>query len=144
MDKFLAVFKREYLERVRTRSFVIFTVIGPVLLGALMIIPAYLSVKAAKSARIAKVQLIDATGTGLGNDVRAALIAPRPDSAIVADSTTIKVADVAPADLAKAESDATARVMKKDLSGFVVLDTSAANGVKARYAGRNASAVGEI
>ena len=144
MDKFITVFKREYLERVRTRSFVILTVIGPVLLGALMIIPAYLSVKAAKNARIASVRLIDATGTGLGKDVREALIAPRPDSSVVADSATIKVVEVTQSELAKAESDATALVVKKGLSGYVVLDTSAKNGATARYAGRNASSVGEI
>ncbi len=41
MAKFWAVFKREYLERVRTRWFIIATVLGPLLLGAIMVVPAY-------------------------------------------------------------------------------------------------------
>ena len=34
-----AVFKREYLERVRTRWFLVATLFGPILFGALMFLP---------------------------------------------------------------------------------------------------------
>jgi ABC-2 type transport system permease protein len=43
MKKFLAVIKREYLQRVRTRFFIVATVMGPVMLGLFTILPVYIS-----------------------------------------------------------------------------------------------------
>ncbi len=39
MNKILAVLKREYLTRVKKKSFVIFTILGPVLMALLMGLP---------------------------------------------------------------------------------------------------------
>jgi ABC-2 type transport system permease protein len=43
MKKFLAVIKREYLQRVRTRFFIISTVMGPVVLGLFAVFPVYIA-----------------------------------------------------------------------------------------------------
>ena len=43
MNKILLVIKREYLVRVRKKSFIIMTILGPLLLAALMIAPIYLA-----------------------------------------------------------------------------------------------------
>ena len=43
MGKILAVFKREYLERVRSKWFVVATLLGPVLLAAITVLPIALS-----------------------------------------------------------------------------------------------------
>ncbi|MBW8050129.1 MAG: ABC transporter permease, partial [Cytophagales bacterium] len=43
MNKILLVIKREYLTRVRKRSFIIMTILGPILLASLMIIPFWLT-----------------------------------------------------------------------------------------------------
>ena len=43
VSRIFAIIRREYLERVRTRAFWIATLIVPVYLGAMMIIPAYLA-----------------------------------------------------------------------------------------------------
>ena len=43
LNRILAVIRREYLERVRTKAFWISTLIVPVLLGAMMVLPAYLA-----------------------------------------------------------------------------------------------------
>jgi ABC-2 type transport system permease protein len=43
MGKILLIIKREYLVRVRKKSFLIMTILGPLLMGALMVIPAYLT-----------------------------------------------------------------------------------------------------
>lgn len=43
MKKFLAVIKREYLQRVRTKFFIVSTVMGPVVLGLFAVFPVYIA-----------------------------------------------------------------------------------------------------
>ena len=43
MMKFLAVIKREYLQRVRTKFFIVSTVMGPVVLGLFAVFPVYIA-----------------------------------------------------------------------------------------------------
>jgi len=52
MHKLWAVIRREFVARVRTRSFVITTVLGPVLMAVLIIAPAILSTRQTSSRRI--------------------------------------------------------------------------------------------
>ena len=58
--KLWAVVKREYLERVRTKGFVIGTVLGPLLMGGMMIVPALAARSGGKPLRVA---VLDGTGT---------------------------------------------------------------------------------
>jgi ABC-2 type transport system permease protein len=56
MNKFLAVIKREYIQRVRTKFFVVATVLGPVMMLLFTVVPAYLAgIKAGGATRIAVV-----------------------------------------------------------------------------------------
>ena len=59
MRKLYAVFKREYLQSVRKKSFVIMTVLFPFLLAALMVVPALLATRSMTARRIA---VLDGTG----------------------------------------------------------------------------------
>jgi ABC-2 type transport system permease protein len=60
MRKFLAVIKREYVQRVRTKFFVIATVLGPLVMAGFTIVPALMfSIKAGGPTRIA---IVDQTG----------------------------------------------------------------------------------
>jgi ABC-2 type transport system permease protein len=60
MRKFLAVVKREYLQRVRTKMFIIMTILGPVIMIVLTVVPAMLfSMKTGEATRIA---IIDQSG----------------------------------------------------------------------------------
>jgi len=43
MNKIILILQREYLTRVKKKSFVIMTILGPVLMAALMILPAFLA-----------------------------------------------------------------------------------------------------
>ena len=43
--KLLAIVRREYLERVRSKSFVVATILGPVLMAALMVVPAIMATR---------------------------------------------------------------------------------------------------
>ena len=43
MKKILLIIKREYLTRVKKKSFIILTILGPVLMAALMIVPVFIA-----------------------------------------------------------------------------------------------------
>lgn len=59
MKKLYAVFKREYLQAVRKKSFLIMTVLTPFLFGALMVIPSALAMKGMGEKAVA---VVDGTG----------------------------------------------------------------------------------
>jgi ABC-2 type transport system permease protein len=70
-----AVIRREYLERVRSKAFIIGTIIGPIFMGGIMIVPALLAGKGGKLLRVA---VVDARG-GLQADAEEALREARRD-----------------------------------------------------------------
>ena len=45
MDKLFVVIKREFMERVRNRWFVIMTLLMPVLMAAMILLPAWLAIR---------------------------------------------------------------------------------------------------
>lgn len=138
--KLWAVIRREYLERVKTRAFILGCVLGPVFIAGVLFVPAWLSLRNLRADR-ANLIVIDATGAGLGQRLRANL-----DSASTTPNApnTIDVRVTAPDGIAAAESLATKAVVAKEFDGYVVLDASTMRGERARYAGRKATAVGEM
>lgn len=137
MDKLRAVISREYMERVRSKWFIFATVFGPVLFGALLILPPLLALRTKASADLADIVILDATGAGLGERIAAAMPrapgAPRPQVRVVAPDT-----------LTRAESTATHEVVAERAHGYLVLDAHTLAGDSARYAGRNASSIGDM
>lgn len=65
MSKVLSVIRKEYLERVRSRAFVIGTILGPLLMTALAVGPALLANTGGDEAR--KVGVVDLSGTVLAS-----------------------------------------------------------------------------
>lgn len=59
MNKILLIIKREYLTRVKKKSFIIMTLLGPLLMAALMIVPIWLSMK---DKDVQVIEVIDETG----------------------------------------------------------------------------------
>lgn len=141
MDKLLAVIKREYLERVRTRAFVIATLIVPLFIAAVMLVPAYLASRAAASASLTNITILDASGVGLGARVSTLLMA---DSARVPGEKPPVVRAVDASRLAAAENQALRAVIDKENTGYLVLTDSTLAGASARYAGRNASSIADM
>lgn len=139
MGKLWTVIKREFLERVRTKWFIIVTIFGPVFFGVIMVLPAVLSVRGMKEVRVADIRIIDATTSGLGDRVAARL-----NSGPLGDAIGTQVQVVAPAEVAAAESIATNDVMAKTRRGYLVVDSVTIQSQKARYAGRNASSLNEL
>ncbi|MBD0373533.1 MAG: ABC transporter permease [Pyrinomonadaceae bacterium] len=71
MDKLLAIIKREYLQRVRSRMFVVWTILGPLMLVFFSVVPALVfGIKAGEPTRIA---VVDETGK-MFERVRAAIV----------------------------------------------------------------------
>jgi len=63
MHKLWAVIRREFGARVRTKSFVITTVLGPLLMAGLMLAPALMSMKESSGRHIV---IVDGGDRGLG------------------------------------------------------------------------------
>lgn len=135
MDKVLAVFKREYMERVRLKSFLIATFFGPVLMAALLILPAWLATKTKISSDVANVLVLDLSGTDLGQRVATQL---------ARNGGSPEVRAIAPSELAAAESLATAEVVAKRREGYLIVSQETVSGERAQYSGRNASTIPDM
>jgi ABC-2 type transport system permease protein len=133
------VFGREYLERVRSKWFVFATVAGPLVFGGIGIGQVILTQRAQTSGDVSDVIVLDATSVGLGRRV-----AENLGGGIAGDTAITEVRVLAPDTLARAERAALARVMHHERVGYLVLDDSAMAGIRARYAGRNASSLPDV
>ena len=60
MNKIILIIKREYLTRVKKKSFVIMTLLGPLLMAGLMLVPIWLAIK---DKDIQRIEVIDETKT---------------------------------------------------------------------------------
>lgn len=56
MNKILLIIKREYLSRVKKKSFILMTILGPILMVGIMIVPIWLSMK---KTDVQKIEVID-------------------------------------------------------------------------------------
>jgi len=77
MHRLIAVIRREFMVRVRTRAFVISTVLGPVLMGMLFVLPMLLESRDRAPKRIV---VLDAAGGNFGSRVAEALTSARRGS----------------------------------------------------------------
>ncbi|HPK05529.1 MAG TPA: ABC transporter permease, partial [Bacteroidales bacterium] len=59
MNKISLIIQREYLTRVKKKSFIVMTILGPVLMAALFIVPVYL---AQMGGEVKTIQVVDETG----------------------------------------------------------------------------------
>jgi len=59
MNKIILILKREYLTRVRKRSFIVMTILGPLLMAAIVVVPIYLATRGNEMKTVA---VIDETG----------------------------------------------------------------------------------
>ncbi|MGH7665458.1 MAG: ABC transporter permease [Gemmatimonadaceae bacterium] len=138
MAKLWAVMRREYLERVRTKWFLVATFLGPIFFGALIVVPTVLAARSRASSDVANIVILDATGTQLAGRVAAQLVNPMSDTGLT------EIRTVEPETLARAESLVTDEVMREEAQGYLVLDDQTIAGQTARYAGRNASSLPDM
>ena len=139
MGKLWTIIKREYRERVRTKWFVIATVFGPVFFGSLILVPAIMTKRSKASSEFTNTIILDATRIGMGAKVATGMSKGQaPGSA----APVVRVVD--PSELSQAESTATRQVMGKQATGYLILNEETLRGEKLRYAGRNATSIGDM
>src|SRR3954470_10173276 len=139
MAKLWAIIKREYLERVRSKWLLIATFFGPIFFSAIIIVPAWLASRSKATSDVYNTTILDATGTGFGHRLAVNIAG---DSTSSTKMPVVKV--VAPNELSQAESVAVHEVMRKERSGYVVVNQQTIAGESARYAGANATSIADM
>jgi len=129
--KLWAVIRREYLERVRSKAFIIGTIIGPVLMGGIMILPILIAERGGGD-RL-QVAVLDATGV-LQETVEEAIGELRRD-----DAPRFEVRPAGEGTVAAREEALRAAVLEGDLDGFLLLPEDAVEASTATYYGRTVS-----
>lgn len=137
--KLWAVVQREYIERVRTRWFVLATIFGPIVFGTLMYLPAYLATRNVSSPDVARIRILDATGTDLGHRIAVAL-----NGGLFGDTTRTRVEAIDTAQVARAESLATRAVIAGAIRGVLILEPGIFLGKTVHYAGANATSLSDM
>jgi ABC-2 type transport system permease protein len=126
----LVVARREYLERVRSKAFIISTVLGPILLTALTVIPALLAGRAGTPLKVA---VLDESGA-LASTVEGALASSEREGAkrfLVQPSET--------GSLEERERRLKDAVRTQQIDGYIHLPADALQTGTAVYYGRNVS-----
>ena len=139
MAKLWTIIKREYLERVRTKWFLIATIFGPIFFGAIMIVPIWLTMKQANKTSISNMIILDASGTELGARVKAII-----GGGLMGNTSQTVLRVIPESEMPAAEKSATQAVMKKEVTGYLVLEPKTLTDTVVRYAGRNASSPTDI
>ena len=141
MARLWAVIKREYLERVRTKWFLIATVFAPLFFGMITIFPIWLTARSARNVDVNNILVLDASGRGIGKRVQFALgSGPMTER----DTGKTQVIELDTTQLAAAELAALDAVVKRERRGYLVVPPTIMSDTVARYAGRNASSLVEI
>jgi ABC-2 type transport system permease protein len=148
MAKLWAIIKREYLERVRSKWFLIGTFLGPVFFGAIIIVPAYIASKSKAGTEINNTVILDVTQTGFGNRLASVISggpAGKPAASLagtIRPQPTVRV--IPPSALPAAETTATHEVMNLTHTGYLVVDDQTVAGESVRYAGRSATSIPDM
>jgi ABC-2 type transport system permease protein len=142
LGKLFVVIKREYLERVRTKWFIIVTLFGPVFFGAIMVLPGYLSVRNIRETRVTNLRIIDATQIGLGSRVADRLAVGALQGTEAPPKARVDL--IAQSAVDSVENALVAAVQAREFNGFVILDSATTNSGRVRYFGRDAGSVGQM
>jgi len=159
MRKLLAVVKREYIQRVRTKFFVVATILGPVLMAAFTIVPALMfSIKAGGPTRLA---IVDQTGRMYGRVVKEltsgkelrednATTDPEPQvgsrnpkeqvnqaGKLIKPTFVIEEVRLDNRSLDQARRDLEGRIQNRDLDGYVVLPPNLLKDEQPEFRARN-------
>jgi ABC-2 type transport system permease protein len=133
MHKVWAVVRREFLERVRNKWFVIATVLGPVFVIAITVLPSLFLMGGSQRRDIV---LLNAGAGGLAQRVEAQLARTGAYSVTVVDATDDRQGVVA--------DSLTRHVQGNVLSGYLILTAASLEAGAAEYRGRNVSSIRDM
>lgn len=137
MRKILAVIKREYLQIVRTKGFIIGTVLGPVAMAALIFIPMLIAM--ASGGEKKTVGVIDTTGEIFAD------LDQKLDYKMSDGSRRYTLSQVAPgSDIAAQRNGLSQKVLAKKLSAYIFIPAEILTGGAAEYAALNVSDFDEV
>ncbi len=133
MRKTLVVIRREFVERVRSKWFIVSTVLGPLLMLALVVVPLLM---ARRGARERWVAVVDLTTTGVGQRLTAEIDRAQP----------VRASRVAtePAHLTLATDSLTQLVGARALDGFLIVTDAAVEDGKVEYRGSNVTSLRDM
>ena len=133
MLKILAVVKREYLQIVRTKGFIIGTVLGPVFMSLMLVVPIVLSVITVEEQET--IAVIDSSGDIL-NGLELKLKDVR-----LKDGTQRYLLEEhrSPDDVGELRERLNQKVLSKDLSGYLFLPTDIVSGGEAEFVSEHVS-----
>jgi ABC-2 type transport system permease protein len=141
MHKVWLIIRREYIVRVRTKAFVIFTVLMPLLMGAVVVLPSKLMMQGGGTKHI----VIVAADAGLANAMKSELSASHvsvDDDAVPADTKPINKPDfdvsVQTTPTEALRQQLTTQVRDGKLDGFAWIEPDAVSTRKGTYYSRNA------
>ncbi|HEX8391987.1 MAG TPA: ABC transporter permease [Longimicrobium sp.] len=132
MHNVLLIIRREFLERVRTKAFVIGTVLFPVFMISMMVLPALIKPGGGDRTLV----LVDQSPSGIGAKVEQLLKAPSADKQAI--RYTIE-RSTQPLEAQRASLNA--RVEKKEIDGYVVIGADVLQTSKVMYRARDVTKV---
>jgi ABC-2 type transport system permease protein len=164
MHKFLAIIQREYLQRVKTKMFIIFTILGPLLMAMFTVLPGLIfAIKTGEATRLA---VVDQSGKLYGR-VRESLVnerrdeeekpevaTPTPPSTAASETTQqrmrragksligsylVEQVPVNGRPVDEIRKDLEARIEKNQLDGYIIIPQNVDAGDKFEYYARNVS-----
>ncbi|HET7230024.1 MAG TPA: ABC transporter permease [Longimicrobium sp.] len=132
MSEVMIVFRREFLERVRSRAFALGTVLFPLFMAAMWIIPA----KVGQGGGSRTIVIVDQAPAGVGALVEQGLTNPQGPAASGKDRVTYTVQRVAQP-LEQVRATLIRRVQAKEIDGWLYLPPDIVRSSQAQYRARN-------
>jgi ABC-2 type transport system permease protein len=135
MRRVFAVARREYVERVRSKAFLIATIAAPLFMSAMIVVPALM---ASRRGNALRVSVVDASGA-----LRAAVEAEVAQIQVGGDRR-FRLQPVAEAPTDEAQRRLKAAVLAGRLDGYLYLPPEIMRTSRAEYYGKNVSNVGDL
>ena len=133
MHKLAAVIRREFVERVRSKWFVIGTILGPVFMGLIIVLPVMLAEQGGGDRTVI---VLDASGEGFGERVTAA-VSQLPRTSATRRAVPLEQLEEVATDLAR-------EVGTGALDGLLLLTDNTVEGGRAEYRGANVSSMADM
>lgn len=135
-SKLDTIVAREYIERVRSKWFLVVTILGPVLMGLLLFLPTIMAERE-RRAEVGIVRVIDQTPDSVGS-----VIVSKLRGGLTGDTLRTQYRWVTnAADFKREQDDATRAVLAGSLIGYLEIDNALIDRGKLRYAGRNTTSL---
>lgn len=135
-SKLDTIVKREYLERVKSKWFVIGTLLGPLFMGLLLFLPAIMGERERKS-ESGTIRVVDATPDSVGS-----LVVTSLRGGVAGDGSRAELRTVGnEAALSAAEAEAVRDVLGGSIVGYLLLDARGLESGRVKYSGRNTTAL---